>query len=59
MDNNTDIKDRRKPELDIEFRADTDRPATRHCMSCHKVFMSEGWHNRLCKGCRSISDPFV
>ena len=32
-------------------RAAGDRPAERRCMSCGEIFLSEGWHNRLCNRC--------
>ena len=32
-------------------RATGDGPAERRCMSCQEIFVSEGWHNRLCRRC--------
>ena len=32
-------------------RAAGDGPADRRCMSCGTAFLSEGWHNRLCRPC--------
>jgi hypothetical protein len=34
-----------------------DGPAERSCMTCGKVFESEGWHNRLCRRCAKRSQP--
>ena len=36
-------------------RATGDRPAERRCMSCAEMFLSEGWHNRLCSRCAKRS----
>ena len=58
MDKDRSIEERRRPGLDFEFRAVTDRPSKRKCMSCHKPFDSQGWHNRLCNTCRSMSSPY-
>jgi|GEM_PF-5922136 len=32
-------------------RATGDGPAERRCMSCGATFLSDGWHNRLCRPC--------
>ena len=58
MDKDRSVEERRRPGLDIEFRAPTDRPTKRKCMSCSKTFDSQGWHNRLCNSCRTLSSPY-
>lgn len=32
------------------------RPRERRCMCCSEPFLSEGFHNRLCKTCRLRND---
>lgn len=32
-------------------------PGDRRCMTCGTEFLSEGWHNRLCRRCRTRSQP--
>ena len=58
MEKNASIEERSRPGLDVEFRADSDRPSKRECMSCGKDFERQGWHNRLCNACRLISSPW-
>ncbi len=31
------------------------RPRERACLRCGETFVSEGFHNRLCVGCRSLA----
>lgn len=32
------------------------RPKVRACMSCGNEFLSEGFHNRLCRSCKHATD---
>jgi hypothetical protein len=38
-------------------RATGDGPAERRCMTCGETFLSEGWHNRMCRRCAKRSQP--
>ena len=38
-------------------RVSGDAPRQRRCMTCGTDFLSEGWHNRLCRRCRTRSQP--
>ncbi len=40
-------------EITPRLRPANDMPSQRHCMRCGQQFASEGWHNRLCRPCRS------
>jgi len=33
-------------------------PKARRCLNCERLFVSIGFGNRLCKRCRSMSNPF-
>ncbi|MDB5658349.1 MAG: hypothetical protein JWS10_964 [Cypionkella sp.] len=50
-----------RPEGEIWLRKhlsgvpEAKRPQSRWCMCCHKEFQSEGFHHRMCGGCRYSS----
>jgi len=47
-------------QLDDGFglpHASGDAPAERQCMACGASFLSEGWHNRLCRRCAKRGEP--
>jgi hypothetical protein len=44
------------PELP---RVTGDGPAERWCMTCGATFLSEGWHNRLCRRCAKRSQSLA